>query len=930
MTQEFHISVTPVGNNEHLVRTERVAPGVPLAEEQMVWGVDDWLIQARQLMNDPLLELLQGRHRSRVGGYELPGAGGASPGGKPSRASVQTAAPELTLVELGQVLYNHLFQGTLRDSWMTAQGIAQHRGEMLRLRLGLKGGALPRLPWEVMYASNRDGTALHRPIATGTDVVFSRYQPGITMMDGRALPTLDPHQPIRILLAIAAPTDQERLELRHEAMDLQQELQRPQPNSGEGYAAAPEFEVTVLDQPGREQLTQALEQGRFHILHYAGHSNLGVSGGNLYLVNPKTGLTEVLSGDDLAGLLVNNGIRMVVFNSCRGTHTATTANDASPQERNLAEALVSRGIPAVLAMAEKIPDDVALTLTRLFYRNLKQGYPLDLSLSRARQGLISAYGSHQLYWALPVLYLHPECDGYLTLSDRTLVNPADRLLLLPNTYDIPPLLAGEELDESGTAIDDDVDDELEMLTRAVLLEDDMTPLADAELSAAFGQMPTSLEPAYPNPAGHNAFLEDASLDAANGDFTLHGLEDEETLDPDSAAALAAALMADTTSGDGAAGSSTLLSLPPATPSLGGATSEQTILSIAAVNAVRTSRSAAQTGAIAPLTPPHTAEEELEAYPVDRTSAAFLSNGAGLGMAPATAQPPSLIRRLYFVLPFLGAGVTALILLALQSPPWLNSRPSPADLLPDRIEPAATQAPLVSSDEQTATPEQLAATATEHFQNQAIAAGIVLLEQLLDRNALDEAQDVLNTIPSEQGSDARIIFLRGRLAWQRADAGHPDFAVDDAQRFWETAVSQQGDRPEYLNALGFAYYTQGKLGEAARTWCRAVSLNPSTANSAATNATESVDPTNGSACQVPTQPIASDASATAYAGIALALQQAALNPEEAQNQSIRLSQASNLYQLIKLNRPVQYRPTELRDNWLWTDAAVDDWTMLSNR
>jgi hypothetical protein len=908
----------------------------------MVWGVNDWLIQARQLMNDPLLELLQGRHRSRVGGYELPSAGGSSPEGKPSRASVQTTAPELTLVELGQVLYNHLFQGTLRDSWMTAQGIAQHRGEMLRLRLGLKGGALPRLPWEVMYASNRDGTALHRPIATGTDVVFSRYQPGITMMDGRALPTLDPHQPIRILLAIAAPTDQERLELRREAMDLQQELQRPQPNSGEGYAAAPEFEVTVLDQPGREQLTQALEQGRFHILHYAGHSNLGVSGGNLYLVNPKTGLTEVLSGDDLAGLLVNNGIRMVVFNSCRGTHTAATANDTSPQERNLAEALVSRGIPAVLAMAEKIPDDVALTLTRLFYRNLKQGYPLDLSLSRARQGLISAYGSHQLYWALPVLYLHPECDGYLTLSDRTLVNPADRLLLLPNTYDLPPLLAGEALDESGTIPDDEVDDELEMLTRAVLLEDDITPLADAELSAAFGQMPTSLEPAHPNPAGHHTFFDDGSLEAATGDFTLHGLEDNETLDPNSAAALAAALMAETTPGEAAAGNgngdgdgtaafSTLLPLLPATPLPGRAASEQTTFGLAAVNAAGASRSAAQPGAIAPSTPGDTVEEELEIYPVDRSSTAFSSNGAGLGMGPAPAQPPSLIRRLYFVLPFLGAGVTALVLLALQSPPWLNSRPSPADLLPDRVQPAATQTPIASSEVETATPEQLATTATEHFQNQAIAAGVVLLEQLLDRNALDDAQTVLNTIPAEQGSDARILFLRGRLAWQRANAGHPDFAVDDAQRFWETAVSRQNDSPEYLNALGFAYYAQGKLGEAARTWCRTVSLNPSTANgSRAANATETVDPTNGNSCQVPTQPIASDASATAYAGIALALQQAALNPEEAQNQSIRLSQASNLYQLINLNRPTQFRPAELRDNWLWTDAAVDDWIMLSNR
>ena len=58
MTQEFHISVTPIGEDDYLVRTERVAPGVPLAEEQVTWPVDEWLAQASLLMNDPLQGLL--------------------------------------------------------------------------------------------------------------------------------------------------------------------------------------------------------------------------------------------------------------------------------------------------------------------------------------------------------------------------------------------------------------------------------------------------------------------------------------------------------------------------------------------------------------------------------------------------------------------------------------------------------------------------------------------------------------------------------------------------------------------------------------------------------------------------------------------------------------------------------------------------------
>ena len=391
VSQEFTLSVTPVGDDEYLVRTEKVAPGVPLAEQQVRWPIDEWLALSAQLMNDPLVGVFQGKAVQGIGSADR----GLSRSGKHS-------APNL--VALGQQLYSGLFQGNLRDSWTCAQGIAQHRREVLQLRLGLKGRHLPRLPWEVLHAGDR-------PLATGTDVVFSRYQPGTSLFkQTRILPS---GGPLKILMAIASPSDRDSLQLKREVLHLQQELQNRSANPLKNSPHS-EIQLTILEQPDREQLTQALEQGHYQVLHYAGHSNLGSRGGELYLVSSRTGLTETLSGDDLAGLLVNNGIQMAVFNSCRGAYgNPSDIADDSP-ERNLTEALVKRGIPAVLAMAESIPDDVALTLTRLFYRNLNQGYPVDLSLSRARAGLITAYGSHQLYWALPILYQHPDFDGYLT------------------------------------------------------------------------------------------------------------------------------------------------------------------------------------------------------------------------------------------------------------------------------------------------------------------------------------------------------------------------------------------------------------------------------------------------------------------------------------------------------------------------------------
>ncbi len=428
MTQEFHISITPIRADEYLVRTEEVAPGVPLAEEQFVWPTLEWLTQARQLMNDPIVGLLRGDRR-----FTPPGASAQS-------GTNSDNAPISNLTTLGQHLYGSLFQGRLRDSWVTAQGIAQHRGEALRLRLGLKGTHLPCLPWEVLNSGINDsyhGSSQH--LATGVNVLFSRYLADAGM--GGVLPFAMPPKPrqtLNILMAIAAPTDQQQLKLQQETRYLQDELRLKADVLQFAMAdRLPDIRVTVLEQPGREELAQALEQGQYQVFHYAGHSDLGHAGGQLYLVNRQTGLSETLSGNDLAGLLLNNDIQLAIFNSCRGSYTANASSQTAAGGGTLAEALVNRGISAVLAMAEQIPDDVALSLTRLFYRNLKQDYPVDLSLSRARQGLLSAYSSDQLYWALPTLYMHPEFDGYLTDGDRTLDNPADSLIRLPNLYSSP-------------------------------------------------------------------------------------------------------------------------------------------------------------------------------------------------------------------------------------------------------------------------------------------------------------------------------------------------------------------------------------------------------------------------------------------------------------------------------------------------------------
>lgn len=749
---EFHVSVTPVGTDEYLVRTERVAPGVPLAEEQVRWPLEDWLAQARQLMNDPLLGLLEG-------GKPYTGGDRRSPGNylrrRENLESDLDAAQVLNLVALGQQLYNSLFQGTLRDSWTAAQSIAQHRREVLRLRLGLKGNRLPRLPWEVLHAGDR-------PIATGTNVLFSRYQPskGVSQSGFESLKRASTASTLKILMAIAAPTDRDSLELKREALHLQQELQSRSPSGG---ASLPAMEMTILEQPDRAALTQALEQSKYHVFHYAGHSNLGTAGGELYLVNRRTGLTETLNGYDLAGLLANNGIQLAVFNSCRGAHAATADPTEDTGERNLAEALVRLGIPAVLAMAERIPDDVALTLARLFYRNLNQGYPVDLSLSRARQGLISAYGSNQLYWALPILYLHPEFDGYLTSNQREAeaFSAPTKELSLPIAQSSALALGTQpdleddsfeplELDELGKEEIEGILDELEYDAlndpeASDLVSDLLRQLSTSESRENQSRPRSSAELLLPeeNPNRYELPSNRRSPPADPGDRS--GIAPTRSQEP-------------------------IALSTPANP-----------------GAARPSRANA---------PPAKRRRGFRSW-----------------------QTRTLGPILWLVLCVFGISALwsfrDLLFGANPQPPDISVVPSvtPIDPKFERL------------DLRKASTTDLVAIATAQFSKGNSINGQKAVEALLDRNALQEAKAALSAVPSKQKDDQRINFLYGRMAWQFVQSGERDYSLQDVRRYWEATIREQPKLPLYYNALAFAYYADGDVNRASDMWSLVTALEP---------------------------------------------------------------------------------------------------------
>ncbi|MGF1458629.1 MAG: CHAT domain-containing protein [Leptolyngbyaceae cyanobacterium] len=858
MTQEFHLSITALGSDRYLIRTEDTAAGVPVAEAQVDWPVDQWLQLAQPAMADPVAGLLQG--------------------------TLHLGDRTSALHELGSQLYQALFQNeAIRESWLRAQGIAQNRNEILRLRLGLKDSRLQRLPWEVL----RHG---QQPITTRGNQTFARYAANLLVEQAAELQTPAAPASIQVLMVIASPQDQDHLQLLKEVRQIQAIL------TGTPEQPSP-IQMDILEQPDRSQLAQKLEQGSYQILHYAGHSDFGQNGGDLSLVNRQTGLTERLSGDDLAGLLVNNQVALTIFNSCRSGHTANDDAEVDWRQQNLVQALVNRGVPSVVAMAERIPDDVAIAFTQLFYHNLRQGFPIDVSLSRTRQGLISGFGSDQSYWALPILYLHPDFDGYLTKRDREADNQLHPDVLgdtNPTPLHAVAPMTGEMTGESSS-----VPDAPNVAATSVVQADGESAHAAAEEMAVTGATATFLNQ-----------LEQTAVPGPTDDELLSSYVQQlshTALEPDEPPLPAGADEVLTDEAPQRSGMTIYDRLPEvSTPSAQGAASP------------------ASTGA------PDAAIGTRQIKP--------LYSGKRQQRAIA---PPLLV---WFALGLIGlVGMTGLSLAALRWAglgPRTSSIVSEADVtLPGMApQPADPAVATLIRQAETAIKGDRYADAREDFE-------LALTQALMEKAAPSDVTDAI--WPWVRDADqSDLLYVKGRIAWQEIallEADPQDFDSRFNQRtFAEQARNAWAQTDDTFMdgriARGFAAYYEGDWDRAIANWEAALTLYDEQRQ-------RQPDPASNT--------LADPAVLEAYAGLVMAhtrlgnmnlagleedpglstaseTDQGILNAEAdlqraiAQEYFRRLQALDELNWMAPQNLGIVDESAPGQNNWLWTGELLDEW------
>jgi nucleoid-associated protein YgaU len=294
--------------------------------------------------------------------------------------------------ELGQALYNTLFNSPLKDCLDDSlRAIDPQQSEGLRFVIDTtETPDLARLPWEFLYSPAKD------------DFLFSdRMKPVIRWLNvDEPPPTLRVEPPLRILMAIAAPTDRQGLQVGEEIAQLDHALN--------GLSEKGQVNTIRLDHASLESLDNALLQSKPHILHFIGHGDFIDNEGFLVLESDEfPGKSDIITGRQLAVLLRNHlsSLRLVFLNSCMGA----TASRSDPFG-GVAQNLIRRGIPAVIAMQFPIPDKAAVSLSKHFYRYLAAGQPVDTALTSARAFLYAR--GYTVEWGAPALHMRTP-DGHL-------------------------------------------------------------------------------------------------------------------------------------------------------------------------------------------------------------------------------------------------------------------------------------------------------------------------------------------------------------------------------------------------------------------------------------------------------------------------------------------------------------------------------------
>ncbi|MGX9696676.1 CHAT domain-containing protein [Janthinobacterium lividum] len=287
------------------------------------------------------------------------------------------------LDEIGKRIFDHIFQHDvlrLYNRVPTAN---------FSIQIATDDPIVQRIPWEFIRPHDRLAVP-HR------DRCVVRVLPICAPIDPTPSKSL---KKLKVLLAVADPVDQAGVTWR----DVEYNIRRAIGAQTEGLAT-----LKVIPGATSEALRRALDDESYDVFHFLGHGCVVEGEGRLVLVDVDTKKSDFITAKQVALALSGQNLRLVILSACL-SGAGDIKNDFGP----VANALLSSGIPAVVANQTSIPTkSVAPFVGALYQRLLREGN-IDAAVMSGRLALQDELRktipneSAVVEWGIPALYRLP-------------------------------------------------------------------------------------------------------------------------------------------------------------------------------------------------------------------------------------------------------------------------------------------------------------------------------------------------------------------------------------------------------------------------------------------------------------------------------------------------------------------------------------------
>jgi hypothetical protein len=298
------------------------------------------------------------------------------------------------MMEFGRDLFETLFIGDVRRLYDEAR--ARQRGRKLDLVLTSMISWIAEKPWEFAYDSSRQSFLATEEIHFVRNVLTAVPADMIEPCRG----------PLKILVASAQPVGFGHLSIEQELEVVRRGFE---PLIEAGLVA-----VEVLPRATPAAIHGRLSTGEYTIVHFIGHGEFDETTEEGFLVFEDTrGGAFRLGERSIREIFCKRGVSLVFLNACQ-----SGSGGRADFNKGIAQALVSHGLPALVANQYSVLDSSATSFAQHFYWSLAQGMTLGEAAREARIAVNYSMQGELIDWAVPVLYARDHNKALCAKPDR--------------------------------------------------------------------------------------------------------------------------------------------------------------------------------------------------------------------------------------------------------------------------------------------------------------------------------------------------------------------------------------------------------------------------------------------------------------------------------------------------------------------------------